>query len=277
MLKRIRALKEIVKFKIEMFESLIEGEWYPSEDERHLEARLSYNKIIDLTFWNVIRSESKKEEKVFLLNYLIDTILDDICTAYIAEPLLYNSNKLAATPFPTEYIDENGEKQVTDTGRKVTVSLANTRLHLHPHGWDRTLALVSKISGEDFEFQPRNHKSIYYPELNLCHVTSGNHSMNAGRYLKKGKIISHEHDLKPLFTRYYTNGSEWYDVQTRDEISQVADFRFAAVYTLARMRADIVEYGSVSKLTLRTCTVGGHRKPHEEYKPIPLSPPKATK
>ncbi len=228
----------------------------------NFDVEATYSKIIQLAGKYVAKTESK-DKKLLLLDYLINTVLDDVCTAYIARTSLYDSYKVNGELFPTVFFDENGEQQSTNTKRKINVSLAKTRIYAWPQKIRKIFRSLSKISGESFEFFPHRHKSIYYPEINLCHVNKGKSSINAGQYLKKGEIVSHEHSLALLFPHCCTNGYEWYDIHTGDKIGRVADFRFAVVYTLARIRADVVKYGNISELTLRT-SGGGDYMPDDE-------------
>ena len=100
------------------------------------------------------------------------------------------------------------------------------------------------ISENDFVYDKNNHFAIYYPYINLCYVTCGNHSINAGRYFRKGSIVADEYDLTSCFPHIETDGSYWFNTHTNEPLIPVDDYRFAAIFTIAKMKYELNDHYS---------------------------------
>lgn len=195
----------------------------------------SYFEIIDTArIWTKDKSDN---EKRLLLTYLIDTILDDICAEKNFQSLISHISPLQRYAFPKEYCDENGNKNEIDLSNTIDVDLTSSRIFTSLWSRGKTANNLLNINNNDFTFDEDNHKSVYYTDIELCQVYKGFHSINAGRYLKKGVIKSSVFRMELLYPHCTTNGLYWYNAHNGDVASEVYDFRFAAVYTLARMRA----------------------------------------
>lgn len=197
--------------------------------------------------WNIMKlakcyiDNQPPEEADFLLQYLIDTVLDDICTSKIIEPLISYTDMPLIPPIISYCYDENGKEVTTLTKRIVEVNLTTAKLYLCPWNNEKLSENLCSLRKKDFEFQGNaNQISFYYEEINLCHVCDGNHSINAGRYLKKGTIKSELRSLKAIFPHCFTDGNWWYNKYTNKRICDVTDFRFAAAYSLAQLRSELL-------------------------------------
>ena len=65
--------------------------------------------------------------------------------------------------------------------------------------------------------------------------------------LTKGKITSEEYDLPLLYPNLKTDGTDWFNAHTDEKITPVSDFRFAAVFTLAKMRYEMIQSEETTK------------------------------
>lgn len=207
------------------------------EDEKKFDYQHSYERLINLV--NRYLDTYSQDEAVYILDYLISSILDDICTSVIVEPLITIPEGILLQPFPDHYYDENSKRHEIHTGNIKKVELSKCNIYVRPWNTEKTMDNLINLMKKDFEYKENNHFSYYYSEIDLCYVHNGNHSINAGRYLKKGKIISDELDITLLYPHCKTDGAYWYNSHTGNPIGKVDDFRLAAVYTLSRMRYDI--------------------------------------
>lgn len=201
----------------------------------------SYKSVIDLVeSWCCLSSPN---ESVVLLNYLIDTLINDICIDQVSLPIYKGFGNAVPHPFPTSCTDEYNKEISCFTGRKISVELSNTPVLTSPRDPTRTRSIIIRLQKEEFEYNPLNHECYYYPEINLCYVGNGNHSINAGRYYKKGNVNASEILLSKLFPHIETDGVNWINTHLKAPIDglKIPDFRFAVVYSLAQMRYNLTK------------------------------------
>lgn len=176
-----------------------------------------------------------------ILEYIINTLLDYICAESIFKPLC-NLNSFPI-PFFSNFYNENGNTlSFSDSSKKVNVNLSSTKIYLHPWNNDRTSESLLNISENDFVYNKNNHFAIYYPYINLCYVTCGNHSINAGRYFRKGSIVADEFNLTACFPHIKTDGCYWFNAHTNEPLIPVDDYRFAAIFTIAKMKYELNDH-----------------------------------
>ena len=146
-------------------------------------------------------------------------------------------------PFSEWVYDHSGNRIEFDRERadRIEVSLSDTQIYVCPWDYSRTARMFQSLPHKEFQYDQHNHKSVYYTDIDLCFVDNGNHSINAGRYLKKGRILSPVYHLECLYPHILTDGRKWYDRRTGSKAGDVEDFRFAALYTLAQRRAGLTE------------------------------------
>ncbi|BDF70342.1 hypothetical protein CE91St41_24310 [Oscillospiraceae bacterium] len=75
----------------------------------------------------------------------------------------------------------------------------------------------------------------FYEELNLAIIDNGKHHITVGRLYKEGTAKLATLSLQSTFHKITTDGVWWYEDGKKD--SRVGDYRFAAMYELARRRA----------------------------------------
>lgn len=207
------------------------------EDKKRFEYQRSYKRLIYLA--NLYLDTYSQDEAVYILDYLISSILDDICTSVIVEPLITITSGILPEPFPVHYFDEYNEQHEIHTGNVRNIDLSKSNIYVRPWNTEKTMDNLISLMKKDFRYDKNNHYSYYYSDIDLCYVHNGNHSINAGRYLKKGEILSQELDLTLLYPHYKTDGAFWYNSHTGENTGKVSDFRFAAVFTMASIRYDI--------------------------------------
>ncbi len=210
----------------------------PYETEKEFITLESYHGIIR-TAESGIRGR-KPQEQVMFLEYIISSVLDEICAVTVNELVYKKGHRLLNCPFPAYCFDESGNKHDLLRDEKVNVCLSDAKVYIRP--WNTVKLIDSLVLLKDicFEYDEHNHESIYFSDINLCYVFNGNHSINAGRYFKKGEILSNKYDMKTLFYNCTTDGIEWYNAHTNQRIQRVDDFRFAVVFTLAKIRYNIM-------------------------------------
>lgn len=193
----------------------------------------SFDSVINLT--EAFLENKSDSDKIVILDYIIDILKVDICSSGIVEPFIIQPSEPYNYPFPNSVYDENGN---TINGRKgiIEIELDKTDIYVRPWNVERQFKSILSLKDIEFEYDKTNHWSLYYSDINLCYVFNGNHSINAGKYFKKGKINSEYLDLTLLYPHCYTDGKHWYNSHTNDIIADVDDFRLATIYELAKKR-----------------------------------------
>lgn len=183
--------------------------------------------------------DKKYSEQIIFLDYIIKSLVSDACTSKIVEPLLKATDGILEEPLPLYYYDNEGKSKNIYTDNKVSVDLSTTNIYVRPWNLDKTLDNLINLSKKSFVYKENNHFSYYYSDINLCYVHNGNHSINAGRYYKKGVILSEEVNVSLLYSNIDTDGIYWYNIHTGQVIYEVSDFRFAAVFLVAKKRFEL--------------------------------------
>ena len=183
--------------------------------------------------------EAKREDGYpvnILYDYLIDALLEDLCTSEIVSPFLSEkrTRPVPPSPFPDHFTDEMGKESSACGQKETEINLKDVKLYLRPWNLTRTARNLFLVGRGGFHYQRQNHRARYYPEINLCYVYNGNHSINAGRYFQTGSIHVQVWRLDLLFPHCKTDGTAWYNSHTGQPIGPVSDFRLALVYSLAQ-------------------------------------------
>lgn len=227
-----------------MFKKFKKNGKLSDEEKRKKEVELSNEEIdakVNYKFvmkWANIWMEKYKEndQRIELLDYLISTLIEDLCTSGVVYPLVHDYASPFTMFFPLLCYDENGDECHVSTNRQIEIDLANTNVYVCPWDTKRIPANLFNLLSNPFEYHKDNQRSDFYTDINLCHVYNGNHSINIGRYLKKGKICSVICNTELLYPHCTTDGVHWYNAHTGQELDRVADFRIAAIYSLAQKR-----------------------------------------
>lgn len=201
------------------------------------EIKMSYDEVVKTSkAW--INGKTKAEQ-IIILDYVIDVLIEDICSSCAANVL----KKPTSSPFtqciPCFCTDENGNTICIDTGMKTAVDLSCAKLYVCPWEKERTVKNLLDLYNKSFIYDETNHLSNFYTDINLCHVYNGNHSIHIGSYLKKGIIKSNVLQTELLYPNCVTDGLCWYNLHTDKDMGEVTDFRLAAIYSIARTRYEI--------------------------------------
>lgn len=193
------------------------------------------------------------QEKLTLLNYILDAVREDLKTDLIGS-ILYHKDKmnrfLDYPIFPYYYVDEQGTKHnwhVKETGER-TISLATDCVLTVPWEKGRLIHAVIASAKEAFRYDSKNQKAYYYHPVGICYIHNGKHSIAANVFHKKGTIQALEYDITALFPHVTTNGVHWLNAHTGEvmELSaiepkkKVADFRVAILYEVAKMKWNLL-------------------------------------
>ena len=210
------------------------------EDENQRIAKVSYMNAMNiaLTWLNQNPKELTRKDQIMLLDYLIDSILNDACASAVARQIYAIPDEIKGqtkSPLPVTYTDENGNTQFIVTGKKVSVDLSAARVYVRPWKYDLTPKKLRVKTRKDFERNLSFQNSYFFTDIKLCCVCEGNHGVNAGRYFKTGIITSTECDLTELYQNIDTDGYMWENKYTGKK-EKMPDFRFAVIYELARVR-----------------------------------------
>lgn len=204
-----------------------------------------YDEIMSIAdLWMNGKHGETTEAKIDILDYLIEVLLVELCACGAVDPLINSSSKLYRNgyraPFPIKYLNQSGQEVKMYGDQTMEVDLANTKIYVHPWCNRRTADALQRLKNMDFIYDEDNHISYYFTDLNFCYVYNGNHSINMGRYMKKGKIMSYICDTELLYKKMRTDGVKWY-LKENDFIIQpdVEDYRLAAIFTFGQMRYEL--------------------------------------
>lgn len=203
------------------------------------EIKQSYSEVISTArAW--IRNKSEQDQ-ILILDYIIDILIEDICSSGAADVLKNTSSSPFTKCIPRFCTDENNNTIDICTREKTEVNLSEVKLYVCPWNKSRTVDNLIRLNKTAFVFDETNHMSDFYTDINLCHVYNGNHSIHIGGYLKKGSITSNLCHTELLYPHCTTDGLYWYNKHTGDKLCNVPDFRLAAVFAAAQIRYELKE------------------------------------
>ena len=218
--------------------------------EKHLEfdKKHEYNNIMEqadtfLADGSTYNDETEiitTEQKIQLLDVLMDIIRADMQSEYIAS-FLYTKEGKKIVPFFLKYIDEQGNvcNTISNSNEMVVVSLTDTCVIASPWSIKRFVNIYLTIKEKGFKNFAENHRAIYVDDINVCFVQRGYHSITSGLLHKKGTIQAQRICLKDIYSHVDTNGAYWLNTHTGEQLCTVADFRTAALYSLAKIKETI--------------------------------------
>ncbi len=207
------------------------------EEERAYQIQKSYNDIVDIAKANI--SGKALKEQLIVLDYLIRSITDEVCVLTANELLTQKTNGILPSPFPEICFDVSGNICNLRLEAKQLVDLSEVQVYVRPWNTDRMFRILKTINDCDFKYDVNNHSSVFYSDINLCYVYNGNHSINAGKYFKKGELMSKQFDMNTLYLNCKTDGLNWFDIHSGKVLCDVSDYRFAVIFTLAQLRSEL--------------------------------------
>lgn len=177
------------------------------------------------------------DEKIDVLNYVLTVLREDLKYSLIAEVIYKEEAIDLDTRFFPDYktLDgtwENIKEYQSETTKEIVLS-EDCVIGI-PWKPDRIWEKVTFMLKEPF-IRDSNHQAIYFPELKVCFVLSGNHSIAVGVIYKKGVIKANECSIIPAFAHLKSDGDNWINSHTNEILEPVKDFRIAAMYEIARL------------------------------------------
>lgn len=209
-------------------------------DEDKIKPGIAFENAVDFAK-EVLNSEDTKEEKIIVLDYIINTIKKDIQIDLLST-IIYSgavSQKRINRPYPLEYIDKQGNLiYIRAKDKEIKkIDLQKDYVLTLPWSRERITDKIKVIFKTNFKYYHDNHIACYYPILDICYVCNGYHSIASGIYHKKGFIEAKIYDIYPLFNNIYTDdGVYWYNSHTSEKIYKIEDFRIGAIFEITKMK-----------------------------------------
>ncbi|WP_121639678.1 DUF6710 family protein [Virgibacillus sp. Bac330] len=217
-------------------------------DERILIApRDEYESFLSLVHgWLGERNEL--EEKLQLLHFLSSIVKRDIQVDLLSEVYYKEEGKitnlLREAFIPLTYIDSKGERRRLESAGKERVNLDEVVTIAIPWKRPRMRDAIINIAKKGFIFHSNNHMGSYFKEIDLCYITSGNHSIASGIVQKSGYIEVDSYEIEQLFEHISTDGEYWINAHTNERLTfwdggdfiKVVDFRIAVLYEMAKIK-----------------------------------------
>ena len=177
------------------------------------------------------------EEKIDLLNYLLTVLREDLKYSLIAE-VIYKKRAIDLKHrFIPDFKTQDGEDLNVNrcqTGIIKDISLSDDCVIGVPWAAEQIWKKTSWMLRRPF-INDSNHQAVYLPELKVCFVLSGNHSIAVGVVYRKGLIKANECSIIPAFDHLQTDGENWINSHTNEILEPVKDFRIAAMFEIAKM------------------------------------------
>lgn len=209
---------------------------FKKKPKQHITYSESFRLVMECA--NNYMENKSRDEQLILLDYIINSLKIDLCATGTVFPWYNQPTEPFNPPFPSRVYDEK-ENEIEIFGAKTEVSLESSSIYVRPWNNNRAFDSIIYLSNKDFIYDKDNHGSYYYDDIDLCYVYNGNHSINAGRYYKKGKISSVTCNMVKLYEHCYTDGLNWYNAHTNQVIATVEDFRLAAIFEIAKKRYNL--------------------------------------
>ena len=181
---------------------------------------------------------SSTDLKDTLLDYYIYVITADLITAcrcfYMCrddDRPVWNTQEY----FPLSFTAEGTERTIVTKDHQ-EIDLKTVPVITSNWNRRRTASSIIRLSKEPFIEDKSNHRVVLYKGLGFAVAQSGNHSINAGSYYKKGILGARIYDVSSAFQFVDTDGANWINAQSREVIIPVFDYRVAILYELQRLK-----------------------------------------
>lgn len=182
-------------------------------------------------------------KKSVLVDYFMDIIKNDIKYDYLANVVYGRELTEFRIYFPKVYYDQQGK--LIELDKRIIleeIDFSNVLIFSVPWKKERVVKNLVTLSNEKFLYDKSNHKATYFPEINLCYVTNGNHSIAMGIKNNQGSIMAEVFNLQPLFGKVDTDGVEWFSMYDKTRIlGKLSDFRIGLLFKLAEMKYNLKE------------------------------------
>ena len=164
-----------------------------------------------LDFADEIIKYEENEDKIKLLDYIINTVKKDLKYSLLTE-IMYKEkykaiNLSRLVIFPKRVFNENGENiDCIDNSLKKRINIREDDTMVVPWSIKRKASSIKNLSKNKFQFQENNHMGIYYDGIDLVYIYNGIHSISGGIELNKdGEIyIGEIVDIRKLYNHIYS-------------------------------------------------------------------------
>jgi len=181
------------------------------------------------------QGDHPRRDAIPLLDFLIDTVKEDLRTSAAAE-LLYAADcdprdwREALFPF-VGWLQDIPREVVPFAGNTVVSSI---------YDWVKISHSAYDIRNKGFHADWNYFSGVYYPELHLIGINNGlHHSCAAATFQENGEIELNVYSLKRLFPLVTTDGEFWYRREVPGTTLPVLDVRMAILFELARIKDNL--------------------------------------
>lgn len=178
---------------------------------------------------NLLLGIDDSDEKNAVLNFAMKTVKRDIIS-YGRAAFLYGPNPPhwnRFIPVPDNYREKS----------HMTLDLSNASVLAVPWHYGSLLGAILTLLRSPFDQKKSLYSGDYYPELDLAVIENGQHHVAVASLERGGTVtVSQICHLTSMFNVLETDGAHWIDHLSQQPPLEVEDFRFALLYTLAKMR-----------------------------------------
>lgn len=202
-----------------------------SEQIRRDRMRLEY--VNALRQIDVFLSQAKNDEiRAAILDYAIKVVKRDLIGEGLAQLVYGKEIPEWRGAFPLT--PPIGERKI------IQIDLSSTDVLVTPWNVNRLPGAIFDLLYEPFDRHRSNYTANYYPEIDLVIINNGIHHTAVASVGNGGIIDCYECLLTPSFEHFSTDGAYWNSLESA-VWTNVVDFRFALIYTLAKMRYELSE------------------------------------
>lgn len=193
--------------------------------------------------WCQFAVEDRDADPIAYLDFIIDTIADDIRISAASEAIYCRKNddprdwrKVFSQQFIRFY---DGREKVELSGKTVISSI---------YSHEKLYKASTHIKHYGFRINENYFTGVYFPELRLVVITNGQHHscVAAQNHCIHGECIASVCRLEKLFGIVRTDGEYWYFA---DQKLKVGDVRFAILFEVAREKARLLSEDSIVQLS----------------------------
>lgn len=210
----------------------------PTEKERQKAEKLHWDKMrieYDMALQQIdtILSRAENNEvRIAILNYAIKVVKRDLIGDSLTK-LIYG-----------EEIDmgwKDGIPLLSRFRKEGTTQLDLSKTDVLAITWNanKLSGAIRDLSNSPFDQKKGNYEATYYPEIEFLIIMNGIHHSAVASVGDGGAFDKYE--VMPIalaFGELDTDGANWID-KTENKRFPVVDFRFALLYTLAKMRYEL--------------------------------------
>lgn len=207
-----------------------EKERREAEELRRYRQRLEYDTALRQI--DVFLSQAENDEvRIAILDYAIKAVKRDLIGEGLSQ-LVYGK----------EAPEWRGAFQLGSQIQKneyISIELSKTDVLVTPWETSRLSGAIRDLLYSPFDQNEGYYTATYYPEIDLVIIGNGIHhttvaSVGAGGAIDHCSVAR----MTPAFEEVSTDGATWMNSKT-DSVAEVRDFRFAVLFTLAKMRHEL--------------------------------------